>query len=193
MNTQTTNNRVFHTVAKSAFSMCPSGTFAATLVSLAFLGEHSRVVKDNTGAEVSKTFEYVGLGFEILDKNTGELHTVVEECTLSLNPSSKFYSRIKALGGGKPITDGQSFDVLLGKFARVEITHRLGKGKDGSNRLFANITAVSPLEPNQYPESSTTKPVYYDVLTHDAEAFARLNKKHQTIVTKRNGSVQQAA
>ena len=193
MTTQTTNNRVFHTVAKSAFSMCPSGTFAATLVSLAFLGEHTRMVKDNSGAEVSKTFEYVGLGYEILDKNSGEVHTVVEECTLSYNPDSKLYARITALNNGQPLTEGQDLKVLLGKAAKIEIIHRLGKGKDGNNRLFANITAVSTLAPNQSAPQSSAKPVYYDVLAHDAEAFTRLNKKHQTIVTKRNGSVQQAA
>lgn len=193
MTTQTTtNNRVFHTVAKSAFSMCPSGTFAANLVSLAFLGEHTRSVKDN-GQDVTKTFEYVGLGFEILDKNSGEVHVVVEECTLSYNPDSKLYSRIIALNGGQPLTEGQDLKVLLGKAAKIEIMHRLGKGKDGNNRLFANITAVSALAPNQQTHQSTAKPVYYDVLAHDAEAFSRLNKKHQAIISKRNGSVAQAA
>ena len=88
--TTKTNSRVFQIVERSAFSLAPSGAFAGVLVSLAFLGEHTRTVK-NGETEETKVLEYVGLGWEILDKNSGEVHTVVEECSLSYNPDSKMF------------------------------------------------------------------------------------------------------
>ena len=123
-NTQT-NNRVFHVVDRSAFSLAPAGSFSAALCSLAFLGEHTRTIKKGD-TEETKTLEYVGLGYEILDKNSGEVFTVVEECTLSYNPDSKLHSRITALNGGEPLKEGQGLDVLLGKPVKITIVHRLG-------------------------------------------------------------------
>ena len=184
-NTQT-NNRVFQIVERSAFSLAPSGAFAGVLVSLAFLGEHTRTVK-NGETEETKVLEYVGLGWEILDKNSGEVHTVVEECSLSYNPDSKLYSRILSLNAGKPLAEGQELRVLLGKSAKVEIIHRLSDSKDGGKRMYANINAVSALQGNMSAHPTDTKPTYYDVLQHDAEAFERLNKKHRNIISKRNG------
>ena len=184
--TEKTNNRVFQIVERSAFSLAPSGTFAAALVSLAFLGEHTRTVK-NGETEETKVLEYVGLGWEILDKNSGEVHTVVEECSLSYNPDSKLYSRILAINGGQPLKAGESLQVLLGKSAKVEIIHRLSDSKDGGKRMYANINAVSQLTGGMAAHSATTKPTYYDVLAHDTEAFTRLNRKHQNIISKRNG------
>ena len=185
-NTQT-NNRVFQIVERSAFSLAPSGTFAAALVSLAFLGEHTRTVK-NGETEETKVLEYVGLGWEILDKNSGEVHTVVEECSLSYNPDSKLYSRILSLNAGKPLAEGQELRVLLGKSAKVEIIHRLADSKDGGKRMYANVNAVVELTPNMQPHALTASPIYYDVLAHDGAAFEKLNRKHQNIISKRNGS-----
>ena len=185
--TEKTNNRVFQIVERSAFSLAPSGTFAAALVSLAFLGEHTRTVKQSDGTDETKVLEYVGLGWEILDKNSGEVHTVVEECSLSYNPDSKLYSRILAINGGQPLKAGESLQVLLGKSAKVEIIHRLSDSKDGGKRMYANINAVSQLTGGMAAHSATTKPTYYDVLAHDTEAFTRLNRKHQNIISKRNG------
>ncbi len=185
--TEKTNNRVFQIVERSAFSLAPSGTFAAALVSLAFLGEHTRTVK-NGDTEETKVLEYVGLGWEILDKNSGEVHTVVEECSLSYNPDSKLYSRILSLNAGKPLVEGQELRVLLGKSAKVEIIHRLADSKDGGKRMYANVHTVVELTPNMQPHTLTTAPIYYDVLAHDGAAFEKLNRKHQNIISKRNGS-----
>ena len=174
------NNRVFHIVERSAFTLAPSGAFAATLASLAFLGEHTRTMKQADGSEESKTLEYVGLGYELLDLNSGEVHLVVEECSLSYNPDSKLYSRIIALNGGAALKEGDSLKGLLGKSARIEIIHKLGDTKEGGKRLYANINGVSVLP-------LTSSPIYYDVLTPDNAAYERLNRKHKAIIQRSNG------
>ena len=180
------NNRVFHIVERSAFTLAPSGAFAATLASLAFLGEHTRTLKAD-GSEESKTLEYVGLGYELLDKNSGEVHLVVEECSLSYNPDSKLYSRIVALNGGQALKEGDSLQTLLGKSARIEIIHKLGDTKEGGKRLYANINGVSVLPSTMKAPTLTSSPIYYDVLTPDNAAYERLNRKHKAIIQRSNG------
>ena len=157
------NNRVFHIVERSAFTLAPSGAFAATLVSLAFLGEHTRTLKQADGSEESKTLEYVGLGYELTDLNSGEVHLVVEECSLSYNPDSKLYSRIVALNGGQALKEGDSLQTLLGKSARIEIIHKLGDTKEGGKRLYANINNVSALPSTMEAQPLASAPIYYDV------------------------------
>ena len=181
------NNRVFHIVERSAFTLAPSGAFAATLASLAFLGEHIRIMKQADGSEESKTLEYVGLGYELLDKNSGEVHLVVEECSLSYNPDSKLYSRIVALNGGAALKEGDSLQGLLGKSARIEIIHKLGDTKEGGKRLYANINNVSVLPSTMETSKLTSSPIYYDVLSPDNAAYERLNRKHKAIIQRSNG------
>ena len=180
------NNRVFHIVERSAFTLAPSGAFAATLASLAFLGEHTRTMKQD-GSEESKTLEYVGLGYELLDLNSGEVHLVVEECSLSYNPDSKLYSRIIALNGGQALKEGDSLQTLLGKSARIEIIHKLGDTKEGGKRLYANINNVSVLPSTMEASKLTSSPIYYDVLSPDNAAYERLNRKHKAIIQRSNG------
>lgn len=195
-NTQTNttvNNRVFQIVERSAFSLAPSGNFAAALVSLAFLGEHQRTVKQSDGTEETKTLEYVGLTYEILDKNSGEVHLVMEECSLSYNPDSKLYSRIIALNGGKPLEAGQDLRVLLGKSAKVEIIHKLSEGANGVKRMYANVSTAVELPSTMQAHPVSAKPVYYDVLKPDAEAFSQLNRKHQNIISRALGATSDAA
>ena len=181
------NNRVFHIVERSAFTLAPSGAFAATLVSLAFLGEHTRTMKQADGSEESKTLEYVGLGYELTDLNSGEVHLVVEECSLSYNPDSKLYSRIIALNGGAALKEGDSLQSLLGKSARIEIIHKLGETQQGGKRLYANINGVSVLPTGMKVQPITGEPIYYDVLTPDNAAYERLNRKHKAIIQRSNG------
>ena len=181
------NNRVFHIVERSAFTLAPSGAFAATLASLAFLGEHTRTMKQADGSEESKTLEYVGLGYELLDKNSGEVHLVVEECSLSYNPDSKLYGRIVALNGGQALKEGDSLQGLLGKSARIEIIHKLGDTKEGGKRLYANINNVSALPSTMEASKLTSSPIYYDVLSPDNAAYERLNRKHKAIIQRSNG------
>ena len=181
------NNRVFHIVERSAFTLAPSGAFAATLASLAFLGEHTRIMKQADGSEEVKTLEYVGLGYELLDKNSGEVHLVVEECSLSYNPDSKLYSRIIALNGGVALKEGDSLKSLLGKSARIEIIHKLGDTKEGGKRLYANINGVSVLPTGMKVQPITGEPIYYDVLSPDNAAYERLNRKHKAIIQRSNG------
>ena len=183
MNTQanTTNNRVFHVVDRSAFSLAPAGSFSAALCSLAFLGEHTRTIKKGD-TEETKTLEYVGLGYEILDKNSGEIFTVVEECTLSYNPDSKLYSRIMALNGGEPLKEGQGLDVLLGKPAKITIVHRLGDTREGGKRLYANVSMVEVLPKTMQPHQLGGQPIYYDVLQPNSGLLDKLNRKHQAII-----------
>ena len=181
------NNRVFHIVERSAFTLAPSGAFAATLASLAFLGEHTRTMKQADGSEESKTLEYVGLGYELLDLNSGEVHLVVEECSLSYNPDSKLYSRIIALNGGIALKEGDSLQSLLGKSARIEIIHKLGETQQGGKRLYANINGVSVLPTGTKVQPITGEPIYYDVLTPDNAAYERLNRKHKAIIQRSNG------
>ena len=180
------NNRVFHIVERSAFTLAPSGAFAATLASLAFLGEHTRTLKAD-GSEESKTLEYVGLGYELLDKNSGEVHLVVEECSLSYNPDSKLYGRIVALNGGAALKEGDSLQTLLGKSARIEIIHKLGDTKEGGKRLYANINNVSALPSTMEAQPLASAPIYYDVLSPDNAAYERLNRKHKAIIQRSNG------
>lgn len=181
------NNRVFHIVERSAFTLAPSGAFAATLVSLAFLGEHTRTMKQADGSEESKTLEYVGLGYELTDLNSGEAHLVVEECSLSYNPDSKLYGRIVALNGGAALKEGDSLKSLLGKSARIEIIHKLGDTKEGGKRLYANINGVSVLPAGMKVQPIAGEPIYYDVLTPDNAAYERLNRKHKAIIQRSNG------
>lgn len=180
-NTQT-NNRVFHVVDRSAFSLAPAGSFSAALCSLAFLGEHTRTIKHKDGTEETKTLEYVGLGYEILDKNSGEIFTVVEECTLSYNPDSKLYSRISALNTGEPLKEGQDLRVLLGKPAKITIVHRLGDTKEGGKRLYANVSMVEVLPKTMQPHQLGGQPLYYDVLQPNSAMLEKLNRKHQAII-----------
>ena len=177
-----TNNRVFHVVDRSAFSLAPAGSFSAALCSLAFLGEHTRTIKKGDGTEETKTLEYVGLGYEILDKNSGEVFTVVEECTLSYNPDSKLYSRILALNNGEPLKEGQGLDVLLGKPVKITIVHRLGDTKEGGKRLYANVSMVEVLPKTMQPHSLGGQPIYYDVLQPNGQMLEKLNRKHQAII-----------
>ena len=179
-NTQT-NNRVFHVVDRSAFSLAPAGSFSAALCSLAFLGEHTRTIKKGD-TEETKTLEYVGLGYEILDKNSGEVFTVVEECTLSYNPDSKLYSRILALNAGEPLAEGQDLRVLLGKPAKITIVHRLGDTKEGGKRLYANVSGVDILPKNMTAHTLSGQPIYYDVLQPNSAMLEKLNRKHQAII-----------
>ena len=181
------NNRVFHIVERSAFTLAPSGAFAATLVSLAFLGEHTRTMKQADGSEESKTLEYVGLGYELTDLNSGEVHLVVEECSLSYNPDSKLYSRIIALNGGAALKEGDSLQSLLGKSARIEIIHKLGDTKEGGKRLYANINGVSVLPAGMKVQPIAGESIYYDVLSPDNAAYERLNRKHKAIIQRSNG------
>ena len=181
------NNRVFHIVERSAFTLAPSGAFAATLASLAFLGEHTRTLKQADGSEEAKTLEYVGLGYELLDKNSGEVHLVVEECSLSYNPDSKLYGRIVALNGGTALKEGDSLQTLLGKSARIEIIQKLGDTKEGGKRLYANINNVSALPSTMEASKLTSSPIYYDVLSPDNAAYERLNRKHKAIIQRSNG------
>ena len=177
-----TNNRVFHVVDRSAFSLAPAGSFSAALCSLVFLGEHTRTIKKGDGTEETKTLEYVGLGYEILDKNSGEVFTVVEECTLSYNPDSKLYSRILALNNGEPLKEGQGLDVLLGKPVKITIVHRLGDTKEGGKRLYANVSMVEVLPKTMQPHSLGGAPIYYDVLQPNSAMLEKLNRKHQAII-----------
>lgn len=177
----TTNNRVFHVVDRSAFSLAPAGSFSAALCSLAFLGEHTRTIKKGD-TEETKTLEYVGLGYEILDKNSGEVFTVVEEATLSYNPDSKLYSRILALNNGEPLQEGQSLNVLLGKPVKLTVQHRIGDSKDGGKRLYANVAAVDALPKTMQPHQLGGKPIYYDVLQPNSAMLEKLNRKHQAII-----------
>ena len=177
-----TNNRVFHVVDRSAFSLAPAGSFSAALCSLVFLGEHTRTIKKGDGTEETKTLEYVGLGYEILDKNSGEVFTVVEECTLSYNPDSKLYSRILALNNGEPLKEGQGLDVLLGKPVKITIVHRLGDTKEGGKRLYANVSMVEVLPKTMQPHSLGGQPIYYDVLQPNGQMLEKLNRKHQAII-----------
>ena len=176
-----TNNRVFHVVDRSAFSLAPAGSFSAALCSLAFLGEHTRTIKKGD-TEETKTLEYVGLGYEILDKNSGEVFTVVEECTLSYNPDSKLHSRITALNGGEPLKEGQGLDVLLGKPVKITIVHRLGDTKEGGKRLYANVSMVEVLPKTMHPHQLGGQPLYYDVLQPNSAMLEKLNRKHQAII-----------
>ena len=190
-----TNNRVFHVVDRSAFSLAPAGSFSAALCSLAFLGEHTRTIKKGDGTEETKTLEYVGLGYEILDKNSGEVFTVVEECTLSYNPDSKLYSRILALNNGEPLKEGQGLDVLLGKPVKITIVHRLGDTKEGGKRLYANVSMVEVLPKTMQPHSLGGQPIYYDVLQPNGQMLEKLNRKHQAIIKgdadKTKGAIEQ--
>ena len=176
-----TNNRVFQIVDRSAFSLAPAGSFSAALCSLAFLGEHTRTIKKGD-TEETKTLEYVGLGYEILDKNSGEIFTVVEEATLSYNPDSKLYSRISALNAGEPLQEGQGLDVLLGKPVKITIVHRLGDTKEGGKRLYANVTGVDVLPKTMQPHQLGGTPIYYDVLQPNSAMLEKLNRKHQAII-----------
>ena len=182
-NTQT-NNRVFRIVER--FGIAPAGVFSATLSSFAFLGEHTRKIKKDDKEE-ERTCEYVGLEYEFLDKNTGEVHKVMTECTLSCSPDSNFYEHIIALNDGKPLEEGQAFDVLLGKSARIEIIHRKTKADSGVEREYANIKAVHVLTDKVNAHKLIEKPVFYDVLKPSPDAFSKLNRKHQFIIGKRNG------
>ena len=178
----TTNNRVFHVVDRSAFSLAPAGSFSAALCSLAFLGEVTRTIQQKDGSTETKTLEYVGLGYEILDKNSGEIFTVVEECTLSYNPDSKLHSRITALNGGEPLKEGQGLDVLLGKPVKITIVHRLGDTKEGGKRLYANVSMVEVLPKTMQPHSLGGAPIYYDVLQPNSAMLEKLNRKHKGII-----------
>ena len=177
-----TNNRVFHVVDRSAFSLAPAGSFSAALCSLAFLGEVTRTIQQKDGSTETKTLEYVGLGYEILDKNSGEVFTVVEECTLSYNPDSKLYSRILALNNGEPLAEGQDLRVLLGKPAKITIVHRLGDTKEGGKRLYANVSGVDILPKNMTAHTLSGQPIYYDVLQPNSAMLEKLNRKHQAII-----------
>lgn len=177
-----TNNRVFHVVDRSAFSLAPAGSFSAALCSLAFLGEVTRTIQQKDGSTETKTLEYVGLGYEILDKNSGEVFTVVEECTLSYNPDSKLHSRITALNGGEPLAEGQDLRVLLGKPAKITIVHRLGDTKEGGKRLYANVSMVEVLPKTMQPHQLGGQPLYYDVLQPNSAMLEKLNRKHQAII-----------
>lgn len=177
-----TNNRVFHVVDRSAFSLAPAGSFSAALCSLAFLGEVTRTIQQKDGSTETKTLEYVGLGYEILDKNSGEVFTVVEECTLSYNPDSKLHSRITALNGGEPLAEGQDLRVLLGKPAKITIVHRLGDTKEGGKRLYANVSMVEVLPKTMQPPQLGGQPLYYDVLQPNSAMLEKLNRKHQAII-----------
>ena len=177
-----TNNRVFHVVDRSAFSLAPAGSFSAALCSLAFLGEVTRTIQQKDGSTETKTLEYVGLGYEILDKNSGEVFTVVEECTLSYNPDSKLHSRITALNGGEPLKEGQGLDVLLGKPVKITIVHRLGDTKEGGKRLYANVSMVEVLPKTMQPPQLGGQPLYYDVLQPNSAMLEKLNRKHQAII-----------
>ena len=178
----TTNNRVFHVVDRSAFSLAPAGSFSAALCSLAFLGEVTRTIQQKDGSTETKTLEYVGLGYEILDKNSGEIFTVVEEATLSYNPDSKLYSRILALNNGEPLQEGQSLNVLLGKPVKLTVQHRIGDSKDGGKRLYANVAAVDALPKTMQPHSLGGAPIYYDVLQPNSAMLEKLNRKHKGII-----------
>ena len=180
-NTQT-NNRVFHVVDRSAFSLAPAGSFSAALCSLAFLGEVTRTIQQKDGSAETKTLEYVGLAYEILDKNSGEIFTVVEEATLSYNPDSKLYSRIMALNGGEPLKEGQGLDVLLGKPVKITIVHRLGDTREGGKRLYANVSMVEVLPKTMQPHQLGGQPIYYDVLQPNSAMLEKLNRKHQAII-----------
>ena len=180
--TAQTNNRVFHVVDRSAFSLAPAGSFSAALCSLAFLGEVTRTIQQKDGSTETKTLEYVGLGYEILDKNSGEVFTVVEECTLSYNPDSKLYSRILALNNGEPLAEGQDLRVLLGKPAKITIVHRLGDTKEGGKRLYANVSMVEILPKTMQPHQLGGQPIYYDVLQPNSGLLEKLNRKHQAII-----------
>ena len=177
-----TNNRVFHVVDRSAFSLAPAGSFSAALCSLAFLGEVTRTIQQKDGSTETKTLEYVGLGYEILDKNSGEVFTVVEECTLSYNPDSKLYSRILALNAGESLAEGQDLRVLLGKPAKITIVHRLGDTKEGGKRLYANVSGVDILPKNMTAHTLSGQPIYYDVLQPNSGLLEKLNRKHQAII-----------
>ena len=177
-----TNNRVFHVVDRSAFSLAPDGSFSAALCSLAFLGEVTRTIQQKDGSTETKTLEYVGLGYEILDKNSGEVFTVVEECTLSYNPDSKLYSRILALNAGESLAEGQDLRVLLGKPAKITIVHRLGDTKEGGKRLYANVSGVDILPKNMTAHTLSGQPIYYDVLQPNSGLLEKLNRKHQAII-----------
>ena len=163
-NTQTTN-RVFHVVDRSAFSLAPAGVFSAALCSLVFLGEITRTIRQKNGTEETKTLEYVGLAYELTDKNSGEIVQVVEEATLSYNPDSKLYSRILALNGGKPLTEGQGLEVLLSKPVKITIQHRIGKTKEGNDRLYANVAAVDALSEGMNPHQLGGQPIYYYLIS----------------------------
>ena len=192
-NTQTNttvNNRVFRIVER--IGIPPAGTFSATLSGFAFLGEHTRKIK-NDDKEEERTNEFVGLEYEFVDKNSGEIHKVMTECTLSCNPDSNFYEHILALNGGKPLEEGQAFDVLLGKSARIEIVHRKTTATNGVSREYANIKAVHVLADKAGSHQLSGKPVFYDVLTPNADAFNQLNRKHQFIIGKRNGATPDTA
>lgn len=179
-NTQT-NNRVFHVVDRSAFLLAPAGSFSAALYSLAFLGEYTRTIKKGDTTE-TKTLEYVGLSYEILDRNSGEIFTVAEEATLSYNPDSKLYSRILALNNGEPLKEGQGLDVLLGKPVKITIVHRLGDTKEGGKRLYANVSMVEVLPKTMQPHSLGGQPIYYDVLQPNSAMLEKLSRKHQAII-----------
>ena len=189
------NNRVFHVVDRSAFSLAPAGSFSAALCSLAFLGEVTRTIQQKDGSTETKTLEYVGLGYEILDKNSGEVFTVVEECTLSYNPDSKLYSRIFALNNGSPLQEGQSLNVLLGKPVKITVQHRIGDTKEGGKRLYANVAAVDALPKTMQPHQLGGQPIYYDVLQPNGQMLEKLNRKHQAIIKgdadKTKGAIEQ--
>jgi hypothetical protein len=189
-------SRTFKIVERSAISLPPVGKFAARLISIAFLGEHQRTFKRDNGKEESRVLEYVGLAYELTDKNTGEVHLATTECTLSYNPDSRLYGHLLALNNGKPLAEGANLSELLGKPASIEITHRQREmDNGGGSRLYANIVSVSPLSSGMNADQLNGDTVFYDVLAHNDSMFQKLNRKHQWIIEHRltDSALQQQA
>jgi hypothetical protein len=178
-------SRTFKIVERSVISLPLVGKFAARLISIAFLGEHQRTFKRDNGQEESRVLEYVGLAYELTDKNTGEVHLAPTECTLSYNPDSRLYGHLLALNNGKPLSEGANLSELLGKPAYIEITHRQRETDNGGSRLYANIVSVSPLGSGMNADQLNGETVFYDVLTHNDAMFQKLNRKHQWIIEHR--------
>jgi hypothetical protein len=156
-----------------AFELAPDGTQPAVLSVIANLG---RVASEFNGE--SKIRPIIGLVWVLAEPGSdgGEL-SIQETLTLSFHEKSKLYSRLCALNGGKPPSDGQEIESFLGKAVLLTIAHTQ-KGE----RTYANVATATPPLRGMATPAMAGEPVFYDIDNPGEGAYLLLPPRFRRII-----------
>lgn len=149
---------------KRNFELAPEGTYPATIIAVADLGEHT-----STWDGIPKRQYKWGIQFELSGPTTtdGKPFSIATTVTDSLHPKSRFYPIAKAALGS--VGFEVDFEDLLGKQVLVTVEH-----DTRDDKTWANVTNVSGLPAGMEAQETDTPKLYFDLDAPDSEVYEKL-------------------